>query len=222
MKRQGLPLLNKFKRGTIAKRQGLRLLNKFKRAIIVKRPGLRSQIELHGLRIAHNAAWRRRQNNVSVTAAFQKISLQLRDERGSAVVEFVVLTLPLFVPFALYLGFINSQSQAAYDAHNLARQAARAFITSPTEDLTAARVNTVVEAFATNILQRHGISSQPQVNFYCSASPCLTPGATVKATVVIENSTIKPAGYLRFLDSTPTKVIAQDNQVVDMWRNTNS
>lgn len=204
------------------KRMGLQLLNKFKRSFTLKRPGLRSQNGLQGGQIAESAAWRRRQNNVSVTAAFQKISLQLRDERGSAVVEFVVLTLPLFVPFALYLGFINSQSQAAYDAHNLARQAARAFITSPTEDLTAARVNTVIEAFSTNILHKHGISKQPQVNFDCSDSPCLTPGATVKATVVIEDRTIKPAGYLRFLDSTSTKVIARDTQVVDIWRNTNS
>jgi Flp pilus assembly protein TadG len=136
------------------------------------------------------------------------------------VVEFVVLTLPLFLPFALYLGFINSQSQAAYDAHNLARQAARAFITSPTEDLTTPRVNSVVEAFSTNILQKHGISSQPQVHFDCLATPCLTPGATVKATVVIDNPAIKPAGYLRFLDSTPTKIVAHDIQIVDLWRNT--
>ena len=147
--------------------------------------------------------------------------MKLRDERGSAVVEFVVLTLPLFVPFALYLGFINSQSQASYDAHNLARQVARAFITSPSEDLTAPRVNTVIDAFVSNFLEKHGITNRPQVSFDCSASPCLTPGATVKATVTLEDSTIKPAGYLRFFNSSPTKVVANDAQVVDIWRNTN-
>ena len=135
--------------------------------------------------------------------------------------EFVVLTLPLFVPFALYLGFINSQSQASYDAHNLARQAARAFITSPSEDLTAPRVNTVVDAFTANVLAKHGIIKKPIVSIVCEASPCLTPGSNVKATVTIEDSTIKPAGYLRFLNSGPTKVVASDSQVVDIWRNTN-
>lgn len=187
----------------------------------MKRRALRLQSKFYERQIAKSAAWRRRQNGTSVTTAFRKISRKLRDERGGAVVEFVVLTLPLFVPFALYLGFVNSQSQASYDAHNLARQVARAYITSPSEDLTIARANTVVDVFAINILEKHGIRSRPQITFDCSASPCLTPGATVKATVTLEDSTIKPAGYLRFLNESPTKVVASDTQVVDIWRNTN-
>ena len=142
----------------------------------------------------------------------------LKDERGSAVVEFVVLTLPLFVPFALYLGFVNSQSQAAIDAHNLARQAARAYITSPSEELASARVATVASAFTENILRKHGISSQAVIQISCEADPCLTPDKSVKAIVTLEDSSIKPRGYLRFLDSSPTKVVAADIQIVDVWR----
>ena len=183
----------------------LRLLNKF----------IPSQNLIH-----ESSSGRRKHNNASITHVLHNISRELRDERGSAVVEFVVLTLPLFVPFALYLGFINSQSQAAFDAHNLARQAARAFVSSPSEDLTEARVNTIVDAFTSNVLAKHGISGKPHVSISCSATPCLTPGANVRATIEILDSSIKPTGYLRFLNSSPTKVSASDIQVVDIWRNT--
>ncbi len=150
----------------------------------------------------------------------QSLSRKLRDDRGSAVVEFVVLTIPLFVPFALYLGFVHAQSQSAFDAHNLARQVARAYITSPTEESTAARVQTVVETFSREILSKRGITSLPEVRITCSAQPCLTPGSQVRAEVTLEDPSIKPGGYLRFIDSTSTKVIASDTQVVDIWRST--
>jgi hypothetical protein len=151
---------------------------------------------------------------------FRKLSGNISDERGSAVVEFVILTLPLFVPFALYLGMVNSQSQVAFDAHNLARQVARALITSPTEALTAPRVKTVVDAFSTQILQPHGIYSKPQVSILCSALSCLMPGASVQVTISLEDNALKPSGYLRFMSSSPTRVVASDTQVVDAWRST--
>jgi len=81
-----------------------------------------------------------------------------------------VLTLPLFVPFAMYLGVVNSQSQASIDAHNLARQAARAYITSPSEELAAARVATVTSVFTENILRKHGILSRPDIQIFVKPS----------------------------------------------------
>ncbi len=141
-------------------------------------------------------------------------------DQGSAAVEFVVLTLPLFVPFALYLAVVNTQSQVAFDAHNLARQVARAFVTSPTEDLTSPRTNVVVSAFTNSVLKKHGITSEPQIKVICAASPCLTPGSEVEVIVNILDNSMKPSGYLRFMSTSPTRVIAQDTQVVDTWRST--
>jgi hypothetical protein len=136
-------------------------------------------------------------------------------------VEFVVLTIPLFIPFALYLGFLHGQTQASFDAHNLARQAARAFITSPSEDLAQSRVDTVVQAFAAHVLSKDGISGSPFVTIHCTATPCLTPGASVEATVTMTDRSLTPGGYLRFIHSGGTQVSASDTQVVDIWRNTN-
>ena len=164
--------------------------------------------------------WRLRNRSSRLTSDESTWRERLGDERGSAVVEFVVLTLPLFVPFALYLGVVHAQSQSALDAHNLARQVARAYTTSPSEDFTAPRVNTVIDAFVSEVLSKHGVVNRPSISIECSASPCLTPGAKVKATITLEDPTIKPAGYLRFFNSTPTRVVASDTQVVDMWRST--
>ena len=141
-------------------------------------------------------------------------------DKGSAVLEFIVITLPLFVPFALYLAVVNTQSQVAFDAHNLARQVARAFVTSPTEELTTPRTNVVVSAFANSVLKKHGITSEPEVKVICAASPCLTPGSEVEVIVNILDNSVKPSGYLRFMNTSPTRVIAQDTQVVDTWRST--
>jgi Flp pilus assembly protein TadG len=151
--------------------------------------------------------------------SLNKLLNSLKDENGSAVIEFVVLALPLYVPFALYLGVIHSQSQSAFDAHNLARQAARAFITSPSEALTQARVDTVVQAFSSEVLAKHGITAKPVLSVQCGANPCLTPDAEVKVTVTLADPLIKPSGYLRFFNSTPSKVVASDTQIVDAWRN---
>ncbi len=148
------------------------------------------------------------------------IAHALREERGSAVIEFVVLTLPLFVPFALYLSVINSQSQISFDAHNLARQIARAYISSPSEELTAPRVDVVSQAFQQRVLRPHGISSIPNISIRCSASPCLTPGASVQVTVSLQENSAQLSGYLRFLNTSSNQVTATDTQVVDKWRNT--
>ena len=139
-------------------------------------------------------------------------------ESGSAVVEFVVLTVPLFIPFAMYLAMVNAQSQISFDAHNLARQIARAYVTSPSEEFTAPRVQTVLDLFVQKILRPHGVISTPTVQISCSANPCLTPMSEVNVTVTLEDNSLKLGGYLRSLSTTPKQIVAHDVQIVDAWR----
>ena len=139
-------------------------------------------------------------------------------ESGSAVVEFVALIVPLFIPFAMYLAMVNAQSQISFDAHNLARQIARAYITSPSEEFTAPRVQTVLDLFIQKILRPHGVTSTPTVQISCSATPCLTPMSEVNVTVTLEDNSLKLGGYLRSLSTTPKRIVAHDIQVVDAWR----
>jgi len=126
----------------------------------------------------------------------------LVDESGSAILEFIMIALPLFIPLALYLNSIQSSAQELSDLQNVARQAARAFTTSPTEELASVRANEVLGVFQNQVLPTHGNSAVLSMSISCESQPCLTPNA--KVTVSISAS--------------PSARSASATQVVDAWR----
>ena len=102
----------------------------------------------------------------------KRLGQELRSEEGSAVVEFVLLALPLFIPITMYLSAVQSNSNINRDLHNLARQSARAFITSPSESYEEARMQSVVNQFVIRVFVPNGIHETPVLNVQCSATPC--------------------------------------------------
>ena len=140
-----------------------------------------------------------------------------RDD-GSAIVEFVILAVPLLIPIILYLGAIHENATMASDLHNLARQSARAFITSGDESFESARLQTVLNLFESKVLSRHGIQEVPSLRVECSATPCLTPDSRVKVTATISRIHQTLGGFLRFIPTPNSTVSASDVQIVDAWR----
>jgi hypothetical protein len=63
---------------------------------------------------------------------------QISDENGSAVVEFVVLALPLFIPVIIFLAHFASLSDDQFIVRTLARESIRSYILSA-NDLSAMR-----------------------------------------------------------------------------------
>jgi Flp pilus assembly protein TadG len=155
----------------------------------------------------HYAQWCNHQGNA-----------QGQGDCGSAIIEFVVLALPLMIPIIIYLGAVQANSALNSDLHNLARQSARAFITSPTESYEYARLQSIVSIFQSHILQPDGISDVPTVTVECSASPCLTPDARVKVTASLTRQRSRFAGIFRFLAAPQVQFSASDTQIVDAWR----
>jgi len=150
--------------------------------------------------------------------AFKRIGLVLSGEGGSAVVEFVILALPLLIPITIYLSAVQSNSNINRDLHNLARQSARAFITSPNESYEEARMQSVLNQFVLRVFAPNGILETPVINVECSATPCLTPEGRVKVTASIIHHRGTFAGALRFI-ATPEMVFSEsDTQIVDAWR----
>ena len=148
----------------------------------------------------------------------KRLGQELRSEEGSAVVEFVLLALPLLIPITMYLSAVQSNSNINRDLHNLARQSARAFITSPSESYEEARMQSVVNQFVIRVFVPNGIHETPVLNVQCSATPCLTPEGRVKVTASIIHQSGTFAGALRFI-ATPQMVFsASDTQIVDAWR----
>jgi hypothetical protein len=120
---------------------------------------------------------------------------------GSAIAEFLIFTLPFFTVFLILITQIHSKSMALLESNNLARQAVRAFVTSPTAELAMIRAYQVVDLYKSNLAQDALISRPINLSINCQELPCFSPGNKVSATVSIG----------RLSKSTAT-------EYVDLWR----
>jgi hypothetical protein len=120
---------------------------------------------------------------------------------GSAIAEFLIFTLPFFTVFLILITQIHSKSMALLESNNLARQAVRAFVTSPTAELAIIRAYQVVDLYKSNLAQDALISRPINLSINCQELPCFSPGNKVSATVSIG----------RLSKSTST-------EYVDLWR----
>jgi len=104
---------------------------------------------------------------------------------GSAIAEFLIFTLPFFTIFLILMTQIHSKSMALLESNNLARQAVRAFVTSPTAELAMIRAYQVIDLYKSNLAQEAQKSRPINLNISCQEFPCFSPGNKVSATVSI-------------------------------------
>jgi Flp pilus assembly protein TadG len=153
-----------------------------------------------------------------IKSVYKFFGFVAKNDTGSAVVEFVILAIPLFLPIMIYLGVIHQNASILADLGSLARQSARAFITSPSENFEDARMQTVLELFRKKILEPEGISAIPVISITCSATPCLTPDSKVKVQVTLTKPASQLSGIFRFLSTPNSTFTASNTQIVDAWR----
>ncbi len=140
------------------------------------------------------------------------------DDGGSAVVEFVALGLLLLLP-VVYLVLVLGRVQAAsYASQGAARTAARAVVVAA-DEATGRRTAVAAVAVA---LADHGFEDDPAaaLRLDCSATPCLTPGATVTTAVTVD---VVLPGVPAFVDRVvPARVAvtARSVEAVDAFRET--
>ena len=104
---------------------------------------------------------------------------------GSAIAEFLIFTLPFFTVFLILITQIHSKSMALLESNNLARQAVRAFVTSPSAELAMIRANQVIDLYKSNLTQDAQRSRPINLSITCQEFPCFSPGNKVSATVSI-------------------------------------
>jgi Flp pilus assembly protein TadG len=136
-----------------------------------------------------------------------KVSKLIKDEEGSAIIEFIILALPLFIPLVIYLTSVNSSAQIQYEARNFARQIARVYVTSPNQESTGPRVAALIDAFSKNSFLENGIDEIPSVQISCSMNPCISPNSRVVVEVVLTSTKNR------------NSATAKASQTVDSWRN---
>ena len=130
----------------------------------------------------------------------------VKGEDGSAIIEFVIYALPLFVPLIIYLTAINQSAQIQYEARNFARQLARAYVTSPSQEITEARISAVKKVFVDSTFATNKIDSNPRIEIACSLNPCLSPNGKISITVYLTSN------------FSHTSASATAVQTVDAWR----
>jgi hypothetical protein len=137
-------------------------------------------------------------------------------DAGSAVVEFVTLGLLMMVPLVYLVLAMGRVQAASFAADGPARAAARAFVASSTEAEGRARARAAVRLGLRD--QGFDADSAGSLELSCVASPCLSPGARVAATVTVE---VVLPGVPKVVDgAVPTHVTVRATQVatVDQFR----
>ena len=114
------------------------------------------------------------------------------DEEGSAVLEFVALALPLFIPLFIFLNTYAQTSDAQGSLRTLSREMARAFVTSE-NDKVAGAVAYEVFVKGANVLGYGKSLNNGNLSYSitCSNSPCISPNSEVLVTLKEKSSGVE-------------------------------
>lgn len=115
----------------------------------------------------------------------QFLSLFHLNQEGSASVEFVLLAIPLFLPILIFLSHFASLSNGELVARTLVREALRAYVTSPSNEVAPNRAWQVMTVGARAEGLTEAQIDNLDLKFDCSASPCITPKGRIRATLTL-------------------------------------
>lgn len=156
------------------------------------------------------------------------------DESGSAVAEFVLLALPLFIPALLFFISLSNSINSEMESSMLAREAVTTFVSGLDDGQAHAKTRLLLNEYEK--LSAKLSSSNPnseRINYFvrCEATPCITPGASVNLTLYIDYSI---DNELNVISQSPAwsktggapisdlngsrKAIASATAYVDKWR----
>lgn len=123
-----------------------------------------------------------------VKGALSRIWRKFRCEQGGAIVEFVALALPLFIPIFIYLGHYASISDQESVLRTLAREMSRAVVTSENDEV-AERVAEEVFSKGGEVLGLGEAISSGSLSFtlQCNSKPCISPNNEIVISIFSES-----------------------------------
>ena len=147
------------------------------------------------------------------------------DDEGSAVVEFVLIATPLFLPALLFFVAMHSTAMEELRVQNLARQTARAFVTADSISQGHQRIKFVLDRYSeieSSSSKRYGFT----YNVSCSSERCLTPGSRVRIELyrIFSQETMdfqapnQMSPKSQGEDVEKRKAVAVATGIVDKWR----
>jgi len=108
---------------------------------------------------------------------------RMREESGSAIVEFVALAIPLFIPIFMYLNQFASVSGNEEIVRTMAREGLRAYVASDSD-----HAGREVSAQTLTVIAIHlGLTPQEietlSARYECSANPCFSANGRIRLIV---------------------------------------
>jgi len=101
----------------------------------------------------------------------------------------------------IILTHVQYKAMTIIESNNLARQAVRAFVTSPNDNLALTRANQVIDIYRSTLSLSAKAARPISLEITCQRNPCFSPGNMVIATI-----------------STGSNQIASATEYVDLWR----
>lgn len=137
-----------------------------------------------------------------------------RDERGSALVEFVVLGVLMLIPL-VYLVMTLARVQAgSFAVSQAAREAGRVYVTADTDAAAAARAQAAARiAFLDQSFEDTG-----RLTIGCDGSPCLRPEGRVETTATVRVPLPLVPSFVRDVVPLSVPVSASQLSTVDRFR----
>ncbi len=108
---------------------------------------------------------------------------KLKDESGSAIVEFVALAIPLFIPVFIYLNSFASVSGNESVVRTLAREGVRAYVASDNDYAGRATSQQAVQLIAKHLGLTNREMDSLSVRYDCSRLPCLSANSRIRLTI---------------------------------------
>ena len=112
---------------------------------------------------------------------------KLRDQSGSAVVEFVALALPLFVPVIIFLSQFAGLSNDEFIVRTLARESVRAYIMSANDLSATINARNTMKTGARELGIKEERIKDLDLTVDCAGLLCITPDNKVEITITLRS-----------------------------------
>ena len=112
---------------------------------------------------------------------------KFRDESGSAVVEFVALALPLFVPVIIFLSQFATLSNDEFIVRSLARESVRAYILSANDLSATINARNTMKTGARELGLKEERIKDLDFTVDCAGLFCITPDNKVEITITLRS-----------------------------------
>ncbi len=107
----------------------------------------------------------------------------VKEDKGSAIVEFVALAIPLFIPIFIYLNNFASVSGNEAIVRVLAREGLRAYVASDSDhagrEVSAQALTVIAQQLGLTAREIQTLSAK----YECTNNPCLSSSGRIRLTI---------------------------------------